>query len=325
MGSPPTGIELRHLRYFLAVIEELHFGHAAERLHIAQSPLSQAIRKIEDGLGVQLLVRTSRTVAPTEAGEHFAEQARTVLAKFDRAVEAARRAGGVGSALRVACNFQFPVDLMQRLLEAWLGRAPGLQVDVVHLRALEQVSRLRADELDLAIVHHAQDHDEIETETLFAGEPLAAFLPLGHPLAEKDVLRAGDLSQETLVTFPRVLNPALYAWILRQLQDGGYRFAELWEASGVDSRDLVLPVANGRGILVAPIGVAEGARARHLVERRPLDPPLAMPDTVVAWRASPSAHVLEALDALRDAARSLGRRALAEAVGDHDADRLEQP
>jgi DNA-binding transcriptional LysR family regulator len=314
MSSPPTGIELRHLRYFLAVIEELHFGHAAERLHIAQSPLSQAIRKIEDGLGVQLLVRTSRAVAPTEAGEYFADQARTVLAMFDRAVESARRAGGHGSALRVACNFEFPVDLMQRLLEAWRERASGLQVDVVHLHGLEQVSRLRDDELDLGIIHYAQDHEEIETESLFAGEPLAVFLPVGHPLSEKDRLAADDLSQEVLVTFPRALNPALHEWFMKRLEDGGYRFAGIREASGLDARDVMLSVANGRGVFVGPIGVAEGTRARQLVDRRPLDPPLAMPDAVVAWRADPSAHVREALDALRDGAHSLGRHALAEAA-----------
>src|ERR1700693_6400818 len=96
-------IELRHLRYFVAVSEDLHFRGAAERLHIAQPPLSQAIRKLEDELGVSLLRRTSRVVTLTEAGAVFAEQARSVLAGLDLAVAEARRAGGAGSTLPIGC------------------------------------------------------------------------------------------------------------------------------------------------------------------------------------------------------------------------------
>jgi DNA-binding transcriptional LysR family regulator len=88
-----ANVELRHLRYFLAVFEELHFGRAAARLHMAQPPLSQAIRKLEEELGVQLLQRTSRVVRATDAGRVFAEEARKVFACLDRAVSEARRAG----------------------------------------------------------------------------------------------------------------------------------------------------------------------------------------------------------------------------------------
>ena len=99
MVQPPAAIELRHLRYFLAVMDELHFGRAAERLHIAQPPLSQAIRRLEDELGVKLLNRTSRVVTPTEAGRVFAAGARKVLAGLNSAIADTRRAGGTSEAL----------------------------------------------------------------------------------------------------------------------------------------------------------------------------------------------------------------------------------
>src|SRR3954470_14471877 len=101
MPPAPTTIELRHLRYFLAVIDELHFGRAAERLHMAQPPLSRAVRQLEDELGVKLLNRTSRVVTPTEAGLVFAEEARKVLGGFELAVAEAHRAGGPSRLLRL--------------------------------------------------------------------------------------------------------------------------------------------------------------------------------------------------------------------------------
>src|SRR5947209_20290814 len=100
MSPLPPPVEIRHLRYFLAVSDELHFRRAAERLHIAQPPLSQAIQKLEAELGVRLLERTSRVVSVTPAGAVFADLARKVLAEFEVAVAEARRAGGA-SAFRI--------------------------------------------------------------------------------------------------------------------------------------------------------------------------------------------------------------------------------
>src|SRR2546423_14881748 len=120
MSSRPIQIELRHLRYFLAVVEELHFGRAAERLYIAQPPLSQAIRRLEEELGVQLLQRTSRVVTATEAGRVFADEARKVFAALDQAVVEARRAGGLGGALRIGW---LPGRAIGRLVQCLRGLA----------------------------------------------------------------------------------------------------------------------------------------------------------------------------------------------------------
>ena len=209
MVVTPPAIELRHCRYFLAVMEELHFGRAADRLRIAQPPLSQAIRKLECELGVQLLHRTTRIVTPTEAGRVFAQEVRTTLTSFDLAVAEARRAGGADT-LRIGCVPQVPIARLHGFLDALGEHTRSGQAEVIHLPSLEQVRHLQRGELDLGIFHHAGAPDGIATEPLFAGEPLAALLPTRHRLSGKPVLEPPDLETEVLATFPRDVNPTLY-------------------------------------------------------------------------------------------------------------------
>ena len=142
--SVSTTIDLRHLRYFLAVSEELHFGRAARRLHLTQPPLSHAIRRLEEELGVRLLDRTSRSVALTDAGRVFADEGRKMLAAFQRAVEEARRAGGVGTTVRIGCVPALPIERLLAYIEALRDREPDVSIRVAHLLTLEQEKRLRA-------------------------------------------------------------------------------------------------------------------------------------------------------------------------------------
>jgi DNA-binding transcriptional LysR family regulator len=280
-------IELRHLRYFVAVSEELHFRRAAERLHIAQPPLSQAIRKLEDELGVTLLRRTSRVVTLTEAGRVFAEQARSVLAGLDLAVAEARRAGGAGSILRIGCAPQLPIQPLLRFLAALHERDSTSSTEVVNLSAREQVRRLLDRDLELGIFSHVEDFEGIELEPLFAGEPLAAFLPPDHSLAGRGVLRPGDVRDQPGVIFARGASPALHDWLLTAFARCGYRFESLQEAGGLQSRDLLLTVASGLGIAFLPRSLGGIGEAGPIVTRLRLDPPLQMPETVIAWRANP--------------------------------------
>lgn len=298
-------MELRHLRYFLAVMEELHFGRAAERLHISQPPLSQAIRKLEHELGVQLLQRTSRVVIPTEAGRVFAEEARKVLATLDVAVAETMRAGGVGSSLRIGCVPYLPIDRLQRFLAALNERDPSVSTHVTDLLALEQVRRLRAAELDLGIFPYAEDHEGIELEPLFAGNAVAMYLPIGHRLAAQDALRPDDLRDEVLVTGPRAVNPALYDRALALFAGAGYSFRSVHETGGASIRDVMLSVAGGLGVALGPHSLAELSEAASIVVRRPLDPPVSMPDTVVAWRAHPPRRLQTVLSVVRGVARTL--------------------
>jgi DNA-binding transcriptional LysR family regulator len=305
---PAVAVELRHLRYFLAVFEELHFGRAAERLHMAQPPLSQAIRKLEEELGVQLLQRTSRVVTATEAGRVFAEEARKVFAALDQAVVEARRAGGLGAALRIGCIPSLPIDRLLRFLAALHARAPEAQTRVTHLPFLEQTKLLRDGELDVALFHDVHDAADIEAEPLFAGEPLAVLLPPKHVLAARQTLGPDDLREETLITFPRSSNPALYDRMLTLLEEAGYTFRGLRDAGGANERDLMLSVADRLGVAIVPFSLVDVNEAGAIVIRRTLDPPIAMPDTVAAWRTNPPRHLQTGLATIRAIAHELRSR-----------------
>lgn len=299
-----VGIDLRHLRYFLAVFEELHFGRAAQRLHIAQPPLSQAIRKLEQDLGVTLFERTSRAVKATSAGAALAEEARKVLASFDFAVAEVRRVGTADSPLRIGWVSYVPTRRLRRFLAALKEHDADLRTEVTHLHGLQQVGRLRAGDLDIGVLAHAEDYDDLEWEPLFQGEPLNVFLPQGHPLSGREVVTPADLAGETLLTYPRDVNPAFYDTGMTMLERAGYRFANLYETNS-DPSDVLLAVAGGLGVTVAPASLSEASEVGRDVIRRALDPELWFPETIVAWRASPPRHVLGRLDAVRDVAREL--------------------
>jgi DNA-binding transcriptional LysR family regulator len=300
----PPAIELRHLRYFLAVFEELHFGRAAERLRIAQPPLSQAIKKLELELGVQLFERTSRMVSATDAGRALATEARKVLAAFDLAIAEARRAGGAASPLRIGCVPHLPIQRLLLFLGSIHERDPNVRVQVTHLNFVEQARALTAGELDLGIFH-TTENAEVESEPLFAGEPLAAFLPRGHSLAEHAVLRPADLRAQTLVVFPREANPALNERLLGLIEEAGFRFAAIREASGMNPRDVMLSVAEGLGVAFGPVSLQDVSDVGSIVIRRPIEPPLSMPDIVLAWRSDPPVQLRERLALVREVAVSL--------------------
>jgi DNA-binding transcriptional LysR family regulator len=305
LAPPSPAIGLRHLRYFLAVMEELHFGRAADRLHIAQPPLSQAIRKVENELGVQLLHRTSRVVTPTDAGRAFAVEAAKVLASFDLAVAETLWAGGVARVLRIGSIPHLPLERLQAFLRALSGREPGVRTHVTHLHSGEQTRRLRRGELDIGIFHDAGPLSELEMQPLFPGEPLVALLPRTHALAAKPALGPEDLRDEVLVTFPRQGNPALHDRLLRVLQDAGFSFADLHEATSMYARDLMLAVAEGLGVAVGPASLVSVSETGRLVSCCPLDPAVSMLDTVLVWPRHPPRHLEAVLGGVREVAREL--------------------
>jgi DNA-binding transcriptional LysR family regulator len=303
--TAPIGIELRHLRYFLAVIEELHFGRAAARMNMAQPPLSQAIRKLERELDVRLLNRTSRRVVPTEAGQVFAEHARRVLSTFEVAVAEARSAGSAQRCLRIGCVPYLPILRVHGFLQALEERLPSRRAEVIHMTAVEQLRRLDQATLDVGIIHDAGHVDGVEMEALFVGEPLVAFVSKEHPLAAKKVLSADDLREEVHVTWARAVDPALHDHLTALYEAAGYRFRDVVEVGAASSRDLMLAVACGRGVAFGVPSFDPGGDRMGIVSRCTLEPPLLMPDTVIAWPANAPAEQQGLVRVVREVAREL--------------------
>jgi DNA-binding transcriptional LysR family regulator len=313
-------IELRHLRYFIAVFEELHFGHAAERLHISQPPLSQAIRRLEDELGVALLERTSRVVTPTDAGRVFAEEARAVLATVDAAVAEARRAGGADVAIRIGCVSDLPIRRLLRFLVALKRREPARVVTNLYVRE-EVVRHLRRGELDLGIFPDAGDHDEIATEPLAPSEPMVALVSPEHPLAASDVpLGPGTLDDEVLLVLPRAADPLIHDRQLASIESFGYRFNAIQEVAGTNARDLLLAVAQNAGVALAPKTFAEITEG-DIVAHRTLEPAPVMPPLVVGWPLNHRPWLDPIMRAAREVAREL--RTLSHAQTTSEGERRE--
>ena len=180
---------------------------------------------------------------------------------------------------------------------------PTLQPRVTHLPSVEQLRRLRRGELDLGVFHHARKYADIETEPLFAGVPMVALLPRGHPLTAKEVLGHRELQDEVLISLSRADDPPLHDRILEAIESAGYRFRGVHEVGGADTCVLLPAIAQSMGIAFAPSSLAESSANGAGVARR-LDPAPLMPQT-----ARGLAHESAALatDGARHRARGCSR------------------
>ena len=190
-------LETRQLRYFVAVAEELHFGHAAERLGMAQPPLSRAIRLLERQLGVALLKRTTREVTLTAAGEVLLRDARTALEAVTGAARRARQAGRPSPRLRVALKADFDGGLLPRILTAYSAEEAALPAELVLGGLGEQAQALRDGRADVGLLFSPFDERGLDTESLLT-EPLLVALAATDPLAARPRLRLADLASRRL-------------------------------------------------------------------------------------------------------------------------------
>jgi DNA-binding transcriptional LysR family regulator len=305
--TAPPRLELHHLRCWLAVATELDLERAAQQLGVPADEVRRTVCDLEDELAVELLAGRELLLSTTPAGDRFTEGARHVLGTLDATVAETRRSGGIGATLRLGCVPDLPLARLQGFLGALYGADPALHAEVTHQRTAEQLRALRRGHLDLAIVHDAGADPGIDTAPLYRGERIAAFLPVGHPRADRDgAVRAADLAGETLLIAPRAADPAVTDRLLEVLSEGGLRFRGVRETRGADLRDLLFAVADGGGVLVGPASVPEiVGHAVAIAASLKLEPPLFMPDTRLAWRSDPTPQLGRAIATARDVARRL--------------------
>ncbi len=207
-------MELRHLRYFVVLAEELHFGRAARRLHISQPPLSQNIKQLESALGAQLLERNSHGVKLTPAGEAFRRSALRLLADVGSAALQARDvAAGVTSRVRIGFVGSMLFRGLPERLAAFQAVHPGVQVELVELNSAEQIEAFSRGQIDLGFVHTARVPAELRRE-LYMSEPFVACVPAAHAAAGAGRWDGEVWRHEPLVMFSRGASPDYYERVL---------------------------------------------------------------------------------------------------------------
>lgn len=297
-------MELRHLRYFVAVAEELHFGRAARRLHMAQPPLSQQIRALEEELEVLLFARSSRAVSLTPAGAAFLVEAKSVLSQVEQASRLARRIH-LGQAGELCVGYMDPVmdAVLCRALAAFRQQRPEVRLRLRGLSSPEQLAQLRAGRLDVGFIRlvegpggqdlRGQDLRGLATRVV-AREPYVLALPKGHRLARLSVVPLREAGSEPLILFPRAAMPALHEAMLAALRAGGASPEVAQEVSGKHA-SLSL-VAAGFGVCLVPAS-ASGWRRQGVV-LRPVESGLPEVVMAAAWPEGSDNAALLALVAL---------------------------
>ena len=289
-------MELRHLRYFVAVAEERHFGRAAARLHMAQPPLSQQIRNLEAELGVVLLRRTTRRVDLTAAGEAYLARARAILADVDdAAAEAGRVAEGMVGRVGLGCVGAATYSLLPALARTLREELPGIDFAFRgEMLVPDQVAALIDGRIDLALLRPPVDEAALRVTTL-RREGLIVALPEGHRLAARKRLRVADLRDEDLVVHAGQGRSVMHGLVTALCREAGFEPRVRHEVA--ETSTLVTFVAAGLGVALVPEPVAALGVAGATY--RPLVGPSARIDLAAAVRADEDApHVARALQVL---------------------------
>ncbi|BAY46239.1 LysR family transcriptional regulator [Scytonema sp. HK-05] len=246
-------MELRHLRYFVAVAEDLHFGRAAERLHMTQQPLSQQIRQLEDELGVLLFHRTKRRVQLTEPGKAFLVEARQILLKAAQAVEIARQvAQGESGRLKVGFSGFATYSVLPKALRIFRERFPRVELELEEMTTTAQVQALQEQQIHLGLMIPPIPDATLTLEPILR-EPLVVILPETHPLAAQPELALPTLANESFILVSRHLEPGYYDQCISLFQQAGFTPKVVQKAS--QKQTILGLVSAGLGVSLAPASI----------------------------------------------------------------------
>ncbi|MGW5678864.1 LysR family transcriptional regulator [Streptomyces sp. NPDC003860] len=253
-----------HVQCFVAVAEELHFGRAAQRLGMAQPPLSQRIQRLERELGVRLFERTTRQVTITKGGTLLLAEARQLLACAEALKATARRVqDGHSGLLRAALPPDVSGETVAAVLTGFRNRHEGLELELHELSTAEQLAKLASHELDVGLIHHPCDVSGLELGPVLRHD-LGVLLPTDSPAARTETVALAALAGHELILFPRALAPAVYDDLLTTCARHGYAPTAIRHGQGPSFT---------RGLLLSRPAVAFAPRDAHLAG-----------DTALCWR-----------------------------------------
>jgi DNA-binding transcriptional LysR family regulator len=274
-------MELRQLRYFVTLAEELHFGRAAEREHIVQSALSQQVQRLERELGVRLLERSTHHVALTAPGVVFLVEARQILAHADRAAEAARAVAGAAAPLRAAIT-DSSYDSMPLILRQVQARHPGLVINQVEASVPEQYQQLLDGRLDVGVGR---------ATLLFRQDPLGVLVPTGHPFAGRAGVTVADLAEEPLLLAEDARAPEFNQFTIEMCRAAGFT-PTVYRGTVESIRAAADLVAAGRCLHCVPSSCIAALPGTIW---RPLTEPASHYPWSVLWRAADNSRHVQAV------------------------------
>ncbi|AOJ77736.1 LysR family transcriptional regulator [Burkholderia ubonensis] len=273
-------MELRQLRYFIAVAEEMNITRAAERLHMTQPPLSRQLQAIEDEIGLPLFERGARPLKLTEAGRVFYAQAKRLVDQADELGPLTRRLAQMSERIVIGFVPSTLYGALPDVIRAFRETRPDVELSLIEMFTLEQLGALKGGRIDVGFGRLRFDDDQLVREALIE-EKLIAALPAGHPLADPDrPLALADVANETLIVYPSTPRPSFADQQLSALRDGGLAPAGVHE---------VRELQTALGLVAAEVGVSlvpesvEGVRVKGVVYRR-LPEPVATSPIIMSRR-----------------------------------------
>jgi DNA-binding transcriptional LysR family regulator len=300
-------MELRHVRYFVAVAEEMSFTRAAKKLRIAQPPLSRQIQALEEELGVTLLLRTSRSVRITEAGRVLLAEGKPLLSQAAELFDRVHRAGML-STQSIRVGFATGLgDALQLALKRHLGSHPEAEVQFRNLLSAEQSAALADRQIDIGLMRPPFDRSALTGETLYR-ERLMALVPKGHLLAKSRTVSLRQFAGETILLHKRSTSVGLYDKILELLHDADVQVKLVQTRTGPYEEAGTVLVASGKGIFIGGGAAIAHPGASRQVRAIPLSDPNATIGICMAWRKEEqSPQVLGFLESMRMALKKARR------------------
>jgi DNA-binding transcriptional LysR family regulator len=283
-------MELRHFKYFLAVAEELHFSRAANRLNIAQPPLSQQIHQLENELGVKLFYRTKRKVELTSSGEVFLKYIYKIFNDIEKACDSAKRAyrGEIGNLILGIIETAI-FDILPNLMQSYRTKYPFIDITVLQLNSTDQVRALLKGDINIGIICAPVENSDLEFEVI-CQEPFIVALPENHPLALKtSSIEVQELSSELFIMTPRNSGQIYYDIIINICQYVGFSPNIVQEVHELPTT--LSLVAAGIGIALVPYSI-QNLHVNGVVYRQ-LKNSIPVLNTALAWRKdkrSPIVH-----------------------------------